>query len=77
MPRGESWHKELLVIALRENFVNRDEFESLGELLAYRHLHTHGYGHRLKEKELRRLASGAPGLVRSYLDKAAQQLGYV
>ena len=76
MPRGESWHKELIMAALREGFMDHDEFEELGELLAYRHLHVHGYAHRLKEEELRRLAGFTPELVRNYLEKAAKQLGY-
>ena len=77
MPRGESWHKELIVAALREGFLNHDEFEELGELLAYRHSHVYGYGHKLKEKELRRLAGFAPKLTRAYLEKAGKQLGFV
>jgi len=65
--RGPTWHKDLLLRASERGLIDRGQFEGLGELLAFRHMHVHGYGHKLKEPRLRGLAASVPALVRDVL----------
>jgi hypothetical protein len=54
--KTENWHKELLLKARENNHISEPQFNSLLELLLFRHLHVHGYGYMLDEKRLRELA---------------------
>lgn len=62
-----TWHKDLLVKAYRAGIVNKEQFEAFGELLSFRHVHVHGYGHMLEESRLRELAAQVPAFVRGLL----------
>ena len=66
--RTEGWHQALLNQAMREGFVTEVEFRAFMELLKFRHMHVHGYGHMLEEERVRELASAVPKLIREYLD---------
>ena len=66
--RTEGWHQALLNQAMREGFVSEVEFPAFLELLKFRHMHMHGYGHTLKEERVRELASRVSELIREYLD---------
>jgi hypothetical protein len=67
--KGESWHKELLIKSKEDGLLSASEFESLLELLLFRHLHTHGYSFSLDEKRLRQLAIPVPSLCWSFLKR--------
>ena len=71
--RTESWHKELLTRSRQVGLVSEPHVEWLTELLLYRHMHIHGYGHMLDEVRLRELAAPVPQLCREYLQRAAEQ----
>lgn len=66
--KTEGWHQALLNQAMREGFVTEVEFRAFMELLKFRHMHVHGYGHMLEEERVRELASAVPKLIREYLD---------
>ena len=55
-PKSEQWHKELLQRACEQSLVPPDAQQGLIRLLAFRHMHVHGYAHMLDEVRLRELA---------------------
>ncbi len=65
--KSESWHKDLLVKSREEHLIDDSQFNAFGALLAFRHVHMHGYGHMLDEARLRGLAADVPTVVREYL----------
>lgn len=67
--KTERWHKELLLKVLEESLVAQDQFEPLRNLLLFRHLHVHGYGHDLDEKRLRQLAEPVADICRDFLSR--------
>ncbi len=56
-PKGEKWHKELLQQALERHLVPESTRDPLRDMLLFRHMHVHGYGHMLEEDRLRTLAN--------------------
>lgn len=52
LPKTESWHKDLLQRAHREGLLTDAQTDYFRDLLFFRHMHTHGYGHQLKEARL-------------------------
>jgi uncharacterized protein (UPF0332 family) len=73
--KTEGWHQALLNQAMREGFMSEVEFRAFLELLKFRHIHMHGYGHMLKEEKVRELASAVPKLIREYLDSHERYFG--
>jgi len=67
--KTESWHKELLLAAKEQSLVSQAEFESLRDLLLFRHMEIHGYGFMLDEKRLRQLAEPLPDLCHTFLQR--------
>ena len=67
--RNESWHKELLMSALRERIVSDEEFDSFRELLLFRHLHIHGYSFHLDAERLVALAKPSIPVLEHFLSK--------
>ena len=65
--KTSQWHKELLLRARDESLISQVQFDALGKLLLFRHLHVHGYGFDLDEKRLRQLAAPVPDLCRNFL----------
>lgn len=43
VPSGESWHKELLELALSKEFISQDCKNNLSQYLAFRHFFSHAY----------------------------------
>lgn len=43
VPSGESWHKELLELALSKEFISEDCKNNLSQFLAFRHFFSHAY----------------------------------
>ena len=43
VPGGESWHKELLELALAKEFISKDCTNNLAQYLAFRHFFSHAY----------------------------------
>jgi uncharacterized protein YutE (UPF0331/DUF86 family) len=43
VPSGESWHKELLELALSQEIISKDCKNNLAQYLAFRHFFSHAY----------------------------------
>jgi len=67
--KTEQWHKELLLKALEESIVSKEQFEPLRNLLLFRHLQVHGYGHDLDETRLRQLAEPIRSFCGDFLSR--------
>lgn len=67
IPKTENWHKELLLRAAKEGLLSDLQRDGFRDLLLFRHLHVHGYGHKLDENRLRELAAPVPALCREVL----------
>ena len=67
LAKTESWHKDLILKVRQEVLISEPEFTYFRDLLLFRHMHTHGYGHQLNETRLRELAAPALTLCRQYL----------
>ena len=66
IPKSPAWHKELLLNAKNESLITPQQFDSLMNLLLFRHLQIHGYGHNLNETRLKELAAPVPGLCKLF-----------
>ncbi|HBF35680.1 TPA: hypothetical protein DDW35_14065, partial [Candidatus Sumerlaeota bacterium] len=64
-----SWHKEMLQQGQRAGLIEEAEWDVFKELLLFRHLHMHGYGHSLKDSRLRELALPTPLVCRCFLNR--------
>jgi len=43
LPEGESWHKDLLMLAVDNEIISEKTMMKLGEYLAFRHFFSHAY----------------------------------
>ena len=59
LPKGSSWHKEMLLIALKENIISEELELKLIPLLAFRHFFSHAYALDLYPEKMEPLAKSA------------------
>ena len=69
--KGESWHKDLLRKAHEHALITEEQHRVFYQLLGFRHVHVHGYGHMLDEIRVRELALSALTICREYLRSQA------
>ena len=67
LPESETWHKDLLELALQEAVLSEESVEHLYEFLGFRHFFVHGYALMLQEAKLMSLANSANELWRRFL----------
>jgi CBS domain containing-hemolysin-like protein len=75
LAKSEDWHKRLLAASHEAGLVTDGEQPILAELLAFRHLHVHGYAFKLKVPRLRQLAAPVPDLCRGFLNDLQNRQG--
>ena len=56
IPSSESWHKDLLELAVLKKIISFELSQRLNEYLAFRHFFRHGYGIDLDKRKLLPLA---------------------
>ena len=52
IPDTPAWHKDLLNLAIKNNFINKETAEKLGKYLLFRHFFLHAYGFLIEEAKL-------------------------
>ncbi len=66
---SESWHKELLKVAVNYGIVSEPLGEQLREYLKFRHFFIHGYGFMLEPELLMPLANKAKIVFQQFLEE--------
>jgi len=72
IPKGVSWHRDLLVKVVDENLISSSLGDSLKRFLAFRHFFSHGYALELHPERLEPLiatASEVFGTFKSEIEK--------
>lgn len=55
IPETPTWHKDLLNIAVENNFISKETVDKIGKYLFFRHFFTHAYGFLIDEEKLKPL----------------------
>lgn len=62
LPDGQSWHKELLELAVEKNIISDQTKNDLGQYLAFRHFFSHAYSLDLYPDKMEPLVENAETL---------------
>ncbi|MEW6007343.1 MAG: hypothetical protein AB1595_04210 [bacterium] len=54
-----TWHKDLLNLSIKHNFITKETADKIGKYLFFRHFFTHAYGFLLDETKLKPLMDNA------------------
>ncbi len=69
IPQGNSWHKELLDLAVNAEIISPHVKEHLGEFLAFRHFFSHAYAMDLYAERMEPLVESAPVLYKTFIEE--------
>ena len=69
LPSGESWHRDLLLIAIEQKIISQGVADSLKRFLAFRHFFSHAYALDLYPDKMEPLATDALQVFASFLDE--------
>jgi len=67
IPKSETWHRDLLDLAVSHQLISAELSDELREYLAFRHFFVHGYGFTLEETHLMGLANNLPDVWGRFL----------
>ena len=75
LPQGDSWHRDLVNLAMEKSIVSRRTKEELFDYLAFRHYFSHAYALDLYPHRLQPLVESATQLYNTLHSEIETQLG--
>lgn len=66
IPHGQSWHRDLLDLALKQKFITATLGKFLKQYLAFRHFFSHGYALHLDPARMLPLAKSADKVFKDF-----------
>jgi uncharacterized protein YutE (UPF0331/DUF86 family) len=66
IPRGDSWHRDLLLVAAGKNMISVSLAEELRRYLAFRHFFSHAYALDLYPDRIEPLVGDASGIFQKF-----------
>jgi len=66
IPQGPSWHRDLLLAAVRENIISESLADDLKPFLAFRHFFSHAYALDLNPERMEPLAMNTSKIFKQF-----------
>lgn len=77
IPDTPTWHKDLLNLAVKHNFITKETADKIGKYLFFRHFFTHAYGFLIDETKLKPLMDNIPDIYSEFkreIDKSLSKI---
>ena len=74
IPKGKSWHKELLEISVTNKIISEENKNSLGQYLAFRHFFNHAYAYDLYADKMEPLVENSQEVYSNFKQEISKYL---
>ena len=74
IPKGKSWHKELLEISVTNKIISEENKNSLGQYLAFRHFFSHAYAFDLYADKMEPLVENSQEVYSNFKKEISKYL---